>query len=762
MRLAVLFFAAGGLALSMQVVLLRELMVSLQGDETAVALGLAAWLGGIAAGAAGARALARHRPDRWAVIGFALLAALGPLAVITCRIGRWILAPPPGEILPSGSGILLAGVVLAPAGILVGLTFTSLAATAAQKGWRPGQGIAWLYILESLGSLAAGLLVTFVVVPLLPPMSGVCLTACLWVAVGSPAALARLVPGRLVLPACGLLLALLAHPSIAGRIDATTVRARFDGLAPGIPLLDWTDTPYQHVAIGGGDLRHLYAGGQYAGSFPDPTEDEALAHRLASLAPRPEMVLLIGSGALGSVPNILEHPIRRIDLVEIDHHALQVVRRYLPAYARAALEDPRVRIVTDDPRRFLARNATQYDLMVILEPSPVTLRLARLSTMEFYELCATRLAPDGVLVIRFESAPNVLTGEMAALGGSLWRALSSVFPVVRAGPGPESLLLAGTDPAAVTLDPDTLARRFTSRGIDSKVFVPELFPILFPPGRVASQERALREAAVAFAASRDDRPVSFLHALALRQQIAGSLIAPLLAWLARASPYLLGGLALIPSLIFLTLTALRRNSGRVLTGAVTHAVVVIGGCGMIWSLLILFSYQTRSGALYGTLGLLTALFMLGLAAGGLALSQGAELSADRARRWLPAVIGAALLLAILMPIALHTVGSPALQPPGVQDVCHGVLLLVAGAITGSLFPVAAGALLAAQRDVQRTAADLEAADHVGAAIAALVGGVILIPALGLTGTAWFLVALVTVALLGTLLAILKAHAADEA
>jgi predicted membrane-bound spermidine synthase len=87
---------------------------------------------------------------------------------------------------------------------------------------------------------------------------------------------------------------------------------------------------------------------------------------------------------------------------------------------------------------------------------------------------------------------------------------------------------------------------------------------------------------------------------------------------------------------------------------------------------------------------------------------------------------------------------------------------VAGAITGSLFPVAAGALLAAQRDVQQTAADLEAADHVGAAVTALVGGVILIPALGLTGTAWFLVALVTVALLGTLLAILKAHAADEA
>ena len=134
--LAALFLAAGGLALTVQVTLLRELMVDLQGDETAVGLGLAAWLAGIAVGAGAARHLTRRRADRWAALGFALLALAGPIEVIVGRLGRSALAPPPGELLPIGTAVALSLAILAPAGSLVGLTFTPLAATAEQKGWR--------------------------------------------------------------------------------------------------------------------------------------------------------------------------------------------------------------------------------------------------------------------------------------------------------------------------------------------------------------------------------------------------------------------------------------------------------------------------------------------------------------------------------------------------------------------------------------------------------------------------------------------------
>lgn len=750
--LAPLFFAAGGLALAVQVTLLRELMVALQGDEAAVGLGLAAWLAGIAAGAVLARRLVGQAPGKWAVLGFALLAAAGPVEVIAARLGRWALAPPPGELLSLGPAILLAAGVLAPAGSLVGLTFTALATAAPGAGWRPGEGLARLYILESLGSLAGGLLVTFLMVPLLEPLKGTLLSGSLWLLVGYSAARRGLVPGGRALPLLGLVLAVLALPPLSRPLDEATVRARFRGVAPGIPLRAWIDTPYQHTAIGGDSPWHLYSGGQYAGSFPDPSEDEALALRLLSLAPRPESVLVVGSGFVGPLRFLLDRQVKHLDLVEIDRRALDLVRKYLPSGYDTALGDPRVRIVTDDPRRFLARPGGKYDLILILEPPPVTLFLARLSTVEFYRLCRGRLARDGVLVVRHETAPNVLTGETAALGGSVWGALRRVFPVVHAGPGPDSLLVAGTDPGAVTLDPGVLARRFQNRGVRSEVFVPGLFPILFPPERVASQEKALDRAAALVSPSRDGRPVSFLHALARRQQLAGSLLAPLLGWASRAPEAWLVSLALLPSILFLGGMALHRDPGRALPLAAAHAVAVTGGCGMAWSLLILFSYQARAGALYGRIGLLTALFMLGLAGGGLALARGAELSAGRARRWLPAVTAAALLFSLAVPGLLRRLGDPGLQRIGIPDLLHGALLLAAGAVTGSLFPVAAGSLLSSRRGIRETAGGLEAADHWGAAVAALLGGVIYIPALGLAATAWLLAALEAAALAGVLLA----------
>jgi spermidine synthase len=311
--------------------------------------------------------------------------------------------------------------------------------------------------------------------------------------------------------------------------------------------------------------------------------------------------------------------------------------------------------------------------------------------------------------------------------------------------------VAGTDGRSVTLDPAVLARRYGERNATSKVFVPELFPILFPPERVAGQEAALDRAAASVAPSRDDRPVSFQHALARRQAIAGGLLAPLLGLASRASPAALGLLALLPSLLVLGVLILRRGSPGAASLAATHAVAVTGACGMGWSLLILYSFQARAGALYGGIGFLTALFMLGLAAGGLALARSADLPAERARRRLPAVIAAALLFALAMPGILRALGDPALARPGLQETAHALLLFAAGAVTGSLFPVAAGVLLSDLRGIVRTSGGLEAADHWGAAGAALLGGVVYVPALGLSTGARIPALLETAALLGALL-----------
>jgi spermidine synthase len=206
---------------------------------------------------------------------------------------------------------------------------------------------------------------------------------------------------------------------------------------------------------------------------------------------------------------------------------------------------------------------------------------------------------------------------------------------------------------------------------------------------------------------------------------------------------LLAILALAPSLVVLCRQTFGRR--RAVREAAQHAVAVTGAAGMSWSLLILFAFQTRAGALYGQLGLLTALFMVGLAAGAGAM-RGAAVGAERrnaaqARNSLLVVCGLALLYAAALPLALPAVGRLAEQGPLAAVAGHGVLLFLAGLVTGGLFPAGVGALLAAGSSATDAAGRIETADHYGAALAALVSAVLFIPLFGLVATAWLVAAL---------------------
>ena len=408
-----------------------------------------------------------------------------------------------------------------------------------------------------------------------------------------------------------------------------------------------------------------------------------------------------------------------------------------------------MRLLFDDPRRALARGGEPYDLVLILEREPETLLAARLSTAEFFRAAAARLdRATGVLVASLPVASVALAGETAGLGASLWGALREALPVTHASPAPQALLVAGWSPAAATLDPGALAARWRERGIVSQAFDAALFPVLLPPEGAASLARDLERLRGVVAPSRDDRPTAFLHAFVRRQQVAQSAAAPLVA-AAAAHPAALALLALLPAGLFALAMLARRarpahrgppgpRPSPGLRAAAWHAVAATGACGMAWSLVLLVSYQVRAGMLYGRIGLLSALFMAGLAAGGWGARRAASGEAGEAGRGL--VLGAALGAAFgaLLAGLLAALGAnPALGALGDagQASLHGLLLFAAGIATAVPFQAAAGAIAAAGGDAARAAAGPEIADHLGAALAALGTAVLLIPALGLAATA---------------------------
>jgi predicted membrane-bound spermidine synthase len=736
-RWAAAFGGAGSLAIGLQTYLLRDYLVVLQGDEASVGVGLGSWLTGIALGAALGRWLARGRPDRTASALIALLTLSGVAGVLAARVGRTLLHAAAGELIALGPSLLLSLFVFVPPGACVGAGFVALAAAAARAGAAPREAISRLYVFEALGSLAGGLLVSLVLIPALPPLQGLAVLVAASLAAILPAACRRLLAARWMLSMLCAAALVAAWPGAAQPLEQATQRARFAARVQGMELLDSTDTAYQHIDIGAGEVRTLYAAGQYAGSFPDPADDESRAHRWMLQAERPSHVLSFGGLETGALRFCLKHPVARIDLVVLDRRAFELERRYLDSVDRSALADGRVRVIFDDPRRFLATPGDAYDLILLLQPDPVTLLLARNGTVQFNRLVAKRLAPRGVYVTRFSAGPNAQAGETGILGASTYRSLRDAFGVVLTAPEPDALLVAGDSADAVTLDPERLAARWRARAIESEVFAAELLPLLFPSERVAALQTEIERASEATAASTDDRPVSLLHALTVRQQVAQSSWALALGWAAR-HPASLALACLVPSLLLL---GLQRAVGarRGLAVAAAHATAATGGCGMAWSLILFFSFQTRVGALYSEIGALSALFMLGLAAGGARAARGKSLREAQAM-----ALGASVLLAV----ALSVLGSLALWPRA-AGALHALLLVGAGAATGGLFPSAANALLGRGARVAGSAGWVETADHAGAALAALIAAALLLPALGLVLTGLVLVAIQTLAMVAT-------------
>ena len=177
---------------------------------------------------------------------------------------------------------------------------------------------------------------------------------------------------------------------------------------------------------------------------------------------------------------------------------------------------------------------------------------------------------------------------------------------------------------------------------------------------------------------------------------------------------------------------------------------------MGWWLVVLFSFQTRSGALYGQLGALAATFMLGLAIGATLAPRATLDEGERDQAALPGALralrlslGAAAVFGAALPWTLAAAARASEGGALAAILAHAALLLAAGVVTGGVFPIAAEVRLSAGDGPGEAAGRLETADHVGASSSALLGAVLFVPLLGIVASVWLLAALVAIALVAT-------------
>jgi spermidine synthase len=476
LRLIYLGTALSGLtALGGQVVWTRLLTLLFGATVFAFAIILAVFLAGLGIGSAVAAAMLRRglapmRGLAWSQL--LLVPAILLAAFLLSRVLPFV-SPPATTPLQAlhGLHVLRAIDVVLPSAVLWGMSFPLALAAVNQAGGDPGRSSGFVYAANTAGAILGALLVSFWAIPTfgtrwaqqaLVVIAGVSAAVLFY---GSRSGSAReaapstweIPPAWALAAGCiaaatlpGLSQVFLAHGRYIWWVDP---RDRYPYVSEGA-----SSTVAVHIAPDGYKNFHV-SGRVEATNNPNDLRTERLIGHLSGLMhPHPRSVLVVGLGGGVSAGALALYPeMKRIVICEIEPRVVGAANEFA-AENYAVLSDPRVEIVFDDARHFLATTREKFDVITSDPIHPWVRGNSILFSREYYEIVKARLEPGGIAtqwVPLYETSELAIQIQMRTFidafpNGTVWNTAIT-------GRGYDVVLVGGAEPLA--LDADEIDKR---------------------------------------------------------------------------------------------------------------------------------------------------------------------------------------------------------------------------------------------------------------------------------------------------------------
>jgi len=668
-----------------QVVLLREMLGAFCGNELVLGVILANWMLLTGLGAWAGRASHRWRNPWGGLIACQLLVALLPLAqVALLRVLRDVIFVR-GAMIGLGQTLLAGFVLLAPYCLVSGFMLTLACRMLAD-----GPGIRRVYLADTLGSVAGGVLVSFVLLRWFGHFGALYVPTFLNLLCAAGASV--LCRGRTAL--CLAIAAILGVAVAAWRVNPEGLLTAVQ--YPSQEVLFVASSPYGRLVVtrSAGQVNFIENGLPVLSSDNVEQMEETVHYALAQ-RPGARKVLLLGGGASGTAREVLKYPVDEVTCLELDPLTIEAARRWVPEN----LDDPRIKVVIGDARTFVRTGGQRYDVIIVDTPDPSTALLNRLYTAEFYRDAKKRLVPDGVLSFPLGQYAEAVSGQLGRILATADTTLRRSFGNVLLIPGGRVFFLASDGPLY-----GDIASRIEEARVRTALVNRHYLEAVLAGDRLAEVQRAARQPAPV---NEDFSPVLYYyHLLHWTSRFEGSPYLAAVVLVAAVAVYLFR-IPLAPRVIFAS-------------GLAATALEVV----------VLLAFQVICGSLYSQIGMIVTVFMIGLAAG--AFSAG-RLERHSPRKVLAGAGFALAVFAVLLPFALQALGN--INQAGtsgmlVQAVI-ALLTFTLAAIVGVQFPLAArvdssGAAAVASR--------LYTADFLGACLGAILASAIAIPLLGVMWT----------------------------
>ena len=401
---------SGFIALSYEILWYRAYSFVSGGEARAFALLLGAYLEGVAFGSLYSKTLCARlgagprRAQILRTISILLIVAnaSGFLVVpLLAHASKWVqyVATLPAVALSAG---------------LLGAVFPLLTHISVAPDGRTGARLSRLYLANIVGSASGTFLVGFVLMDhwSMRQISEFLLLLALGMAAAIQWHLPRSVRRLAVLGGIGAL-AIAGIAAAPGVYGAIYERMLYKGAYREGAFRHLLESRSGVVAVDNQDI--VFGGGMYDGRFNTDLIGDAnwivRAYAISAFHPDPRHVLMIGLSSGSWAQVIANHSrVEHLTVVEINRAYLELIPRY-PQVA-GLLKSPKVDIVIDDGRRWLARHPErQFDLIVMNSSFNWRAHMSDLLSADFLRIVRRRLEPGGVFYYNTTDSGEVqLTG----------------------------------------------------------------------------------------------------------------------------------------------------------------------------------------------------------------------------------------------------------------------------------------------------------------------------------------------------------------
>jgi spermidine synthase len=398
-----------------QLLALREFLNVFYGNELIFGIILSNWLLLTGIGSYLGRFLEKTKNKIYLFVILQTIIAIIPMVTIFAVRLMKTYAIMPGEITSTANIIFLSFFLLAPYCLLSGFLLILACSLLSLK--RDSRQIGKIYISDSVGSIAGGMIFSLLLVFFFTPFQNTAFLLIIVLLSGIFIIASNKKLKYVILLSSFLLASLII--SLSFNADLETTR----GMYPGQEIIFHGSSPYGNIVITEMENQiNFYENGIFLFSTNDTISAEQKVHYAMVQHKNPKSILLISGGVSGTINEILKYRPNKIDYVELDPLLIDAGKKY------ANLSESKiVRLIISDGRVFVKTTDSKYDVVIIDLPDPSNAQINRFYTIEFFRELKNILNEGGIVSLSISSSENYMSIETSILNSVIYNTLKSVF-----------------------------------------------------------------------------------------------------------------------------------------------------------------------------------------------------------------------------------------------------------------------------------------------------------------------------------------------